>query len=49
MNAKIGVLLQLMPLGCSMEKDKEYDNMIGYVIVVSVSISCSRYYNLALS
>ena len=41
-------LLQLMPLGCSMEKGKGYDNMISYTIVVSVSISCSRCYNLAL-
>ena len=38
-----------MPLGCSMEKDKGYDDMIGYTVVVSVSVSCSRYYKLALS
>jgi len=49
MNAETGVLLQSMPLGCNMEKGKEYNNMIGYAVVVSVSASCSRYYNLALS
>jgi len=38
-----------MPPGCSMEKGKEYDDMIGCAIVVSVSASCSRCYNLALS
>ena len=32
-----------------MEKGKEYDNTIGCVIVVSVSILCSRCYDLALS
>jgi len=31
-----------------MEKSKGYDNTIGYAIVVSVSASCSRCYNLAL-
>jgi len=36
-----------MPLGYSMEKGKRYDNMIGCTIVVSVSTSYSRYYNLA--
>jgi len=38
-----------MPPECSMEKGKEYDDMIGYAIVISVSTSYSRYYNLALS
>jgi len=38
-----------MPPGYSMEKGKEYDDMIGCAIVVSVSASCSRCYNLALS
>ena len=34
--------------GCSMEKGKEYDDIIGYTVVVSVNASCSRYYNFAL-
>jgi len=42
-------LLPLMPPGCSMEKGKRYDDTIGYAIVVSVSTSYSRCYNLALS
>ena len=42
-------VLQSIPPGYNIEKDKEYDDMIGCVIVVSVSASCSRYYNLALS
>ena len=49
MNAETGVLLQLMPLGCSMEKDKGYNDMIGCTVVVSVSASYSRCYNFALS
>jgi len=49
MNAEMGVLLQLMPPGYSMEKGKEYDDTIGCAVVVSVNISCSRCYNLALS
>ena len=32
-----------------MEKSKGYDDTIGCAIVVSVSISYNRYYNLALS
>ena len=32
-----------------MEKGKEDDDMIGCAIVVSVSTSYSKYYNLALS
>jgi len=38
-----------MPPGYNMEKGKGYDNMISCTVVVSVSASCSRYYNLALS
>ena len=38
-----------MPPGCSKEKDKGYDDIISYAIVVSVSTLCSRCYNLALS
>ena len=38
-----------MPPEYSKEKGKEYDNMIGCAIVVSVSASYSRCYNLALS
>ena len=38
-----------MPPGYSMKKEKGYDNVIGYAIVVLVSVSCNRYYNLALS
>ena len=49
MNAEIGVLLRSMSPGCSKEKGKGYDNMIGYAVVVSISTSCSRCYNLALS
>jgi len=37
-----------MPSGCSKKKGKEYDDMIGCAVVVSVSTSCSRCYNLAL-
>jgi len=29
-----------------MDKGREYDDMISYTVVVSVSISCSRYHNL---
>ena len=49
MNTEMGVLLQSMHLGCNMEKGKEYDDMIDCTTVVSVSTSCSRYYNFALS
>jgi len=49
MNPEMGVLLWSMPPGDSMEKGKGYDNTIGYAVVVSVSASCSRCYNLALS
>ena len=42
-------LLQLISQGCIMEKGKGYDNTIGCAVVVSVSTSCSRCYNLALS
>ena len=49
MNAEMGVLLQLMSPGCSMEKGKGYDNTIGCAVVVSVSASYSRCYNFALS
>ena len=42
-------LLWLMPPGCSMKKGKEYDNTIGCAVVVSVSTSCNRCYNFALS
>ena len=49
MNAEIGILLQPMPPECSMEKGKEYNDTISYAVVVSVSASCSRYYNFALS
>ena len=38
-----------MPPRCNMEKDKGYDDTIGYATVVSVSASYSRCYNLALS
>ena len=38
-----------MPPGYNMEKGKGYDNMIGCTVVVSVSTSCSRCYNFALS
>ena len=38
-----------MPPRYNMEKGKEYDDTIGCATVVSVSASCSRYYNLALS
>jgi len=34
--------------GCSKEKGKEYDNMIGCTVVVSVSALYSRCYDLAL-
>jgi len=37
-----------MPPGCSKEKSKEYNDMISCTVVVSVSASCSRYYNLVL-
>jgi len=37
-----------MPLEYNMKKGKGYDNTIGYTIVVSVSASYSRCYNLAL-
>jgi len=47
MNPEIGVLLQSMPSGDSMDMGKEYDDTISCAIVVSVSISCSRYHNLA--
>ena len=49
MNAEIGILLQPMPPECSMEKGKEYNDTISYAVVVSVSASCSRYYNITLS
>jgi len=42
-------MLQSIPPECSMEKGKEYDDMISCTIVVSVSASCSKCYNLALS
>ena len=42
-------MLQLMPPGCNIGKGKGYDDMIGCAIVVSVSTSYSRYYDLALS
>ena len=42
-------VLQLIPQGCIMEKGKRYDNTIGCAVVVLVSISYSRCYNLALS
>ena len=42
-------MLQSIPQGCIMKKGKGYDNMIGYTIVVSVSASYSRCYNLTLS
>ena len=48
MNTEIEVLSQLIPPGYDMEKGKEYDDTIGYTIVVSVSTSYSRCYNLAL-
>jgi len=48
MNAEMGVLLRSMPPGYSMEKGKGYDNTIGCAIVISVSTSCSKRYNLAL-
>ena len=38
-----------MPPECSIEKGKGYDDMIGCAVVVSVSASCSRYYNFASS
>ena len=38
-----------MPLECSKEKGKGYDDMISCTVVVSVSTLCSRSYNLALS
>jgi len=47
MNLEMGVLLQLMPPGDSMDMGKGYDNTIGYAVGVSVSTSCSRYHNLA--
>ena len=43
------ILLWSMPPRDSMEKGKGYDDTIGCAIVVSVSASCSRCYNLALS
>ena len=49
MNAETEVLLQSMPLECNIEKGKGYDDMISCTIVVSVSTSCSRCYNFALS
>ena len=49
MNSEMGVLLRSMPPGDSMEKGKGYDDTIGCAIVVSVSASYSRCYNLALS
>ena len=42
-------LLQSIPQWCIMEKGKGYDDTIGCTVVVSVSTSCSRCYNLALS
>jgi len=41
-------MLQLMPPRYSMKKGKEYDDTISYAIIVSVSVSYSRCYNLAL-
>ena len=38
-----------MPLGYNIEKGKEYDDMIGCAVVISVSALYSRHYNLALS
>ena len=35
-----------MPPGDSMDKGREYDDMISYAVVVSVSASYSKYYNL---
>ena len=46
---KLPKLLRSILQGCIMEKGKGYDNMISYAVVVSVSTSCSRCYNLALS
>jgi len=48
MSLYLNMLRSMLP-GCSMEKGKGYDNTIGYAIVVSVSTSYSRCYNLALS
>ena len=45
----IELLLQSMPLGYNIEKGKEYDDMIGCAVVISVSALYSRHYNLALS
>jgi len=42
-------ILQSIPPECNMEKGKEYDDTIGYTIVVSVSASCSRCYNFVSS
>ena len=39
-------VLWSMPPGDSMEKGKGYDDMIGCAVVVSVSTSYSRCYNL---
>ena len=46
---KVTSLSQLMPLECSIEKGKGYDNTISCAVVVSVSTSYGRCYNLALS
>ena len=38
----MGVLLQLIPEECIMEKGKGYDNTIGCTVVVSVSVVDSK-------
>ena len=43
MNAKTGVLLQLIPQEYSIEIGSGYNAMISCAKVVSVSTSCSRY------
>jgi len=47
MNPEIGVLLQSMPPGDSMNMGKGYDDTISCAIIVSVSTLCSKYHNLA--
>jgi len=49
MNTEMEVLLQSMPQEYIIEKGKGYDDTISCAIVVSVSASCSRCYNLTLS
>jgi len=49
MNTENRVLLQLIPRECNMKMGLEYDNIIGYTKVVSVSISYRKCSDLALS